>query len=146
MQLKPFQLLGVSSLVVTVLLFAPSAFAKPGYRLAAQEQYRLLEKNGKGEIQCTYCHTNPNGGAGWNKFGQQLKDLYFGDARKNVADMLFLALRANKDSDEDGFTDVLEVVAKTLPGDATSKPTVTVAVLQAELTKLGGLDSFKPKR
>jgi hypothetical protein len=143
---RPVQVLIFAFVIFTSFILVSSATARSGYRLAAQEQYLLLEKSGKGEITCAYCHTSPNGGAGWNKFGQQLRDLYFGEARRNVGDMLFMALRANKDADADGYTDVLEVVAKTLPGDAASKPAKSVADLQAELTKLGGLQVFMPKR
>jgi hypothetical protein len=144
---KPTRILGIAcSLLMLTAVALPFADARAGYRLAVQEQYRLLDKNGKGEVGCVYCHTSPNGGSGWNKFGEQLRELYFGNARRNVGDMLYMALRANKDSDGDGYTDALEVVAKTLPGDANSKPSASVAVVQAELTKVGGVDSFKPKR
>jgi hypothetical protein len=145
--LKAAQILGLTILLIAITAIAtPFADARAGYRLAAQEQYRLLDKAGKGEIGCIYCHTSPNGGTGWNKFGEQLRELYFGNARRNVGDMLYMALRSNKDSDNDGYSDVLEVVAKTLPGDPSSKPSVSVTAVQAELTKVGGVDSFKPKR
>jgi hypothetical protein len=143
--MKPAHLLGFGALALTALAFAPLASAKNGYRLQAQEQYKLLDKDGKGAISCTYCHTSPNGGGSWNKFGQAMRDLYFGDAKRNVGDMLYLTLKAGKDSDGDKYTDVLEVVAKTLPGDAKSKPSKTVAALQAELKAMGGVDAFKPK-
>jgi hypothetical protein len=102
-------------------------------------------QDGKGAIGCTYCHTSPSGGGSWNKFGQAMRDLYFGDAKRNVGNMLYLTLKANKDSDGDKYTDVLEIVAKTLPGDASSKPSKTVAALEAELKALGGVDAFKAK-
>jgi hypothetical protein len=143
--MKPAHLLGLSALALTALAFAPLASAKNGYRLQAQEQYKLLDKDGKGAIGCIYCHVSPNGGGSWNKFGQAMKDLYFGDAKRNVGDMLYLVLKANKDADGDKYSDVLEVLAKTLPGDATSKPSKTVAALTAELKKMGGVDAFKAK-
>jgi hypothetical protein len=143
--MKPAHLLGLGALALTVLAFAPLASAKNGYRLQAQEQYKLLDKDGKGAISCTYCHTSPNGGGSWNKFGLAMKDIYFGDAKRNVGDMLYLTLKANKDADGDKYSDVLEVVAKTLPGDAKSKPTKTVAALEAELKAMGGVDAFKAK-
>ncbi len=145
MKFKPAHLLGLSTLAIAAMVLSPLANAKNGYRLAAQEQYKLLDKDGKGEVGCIYCHAGPNGGSSWNKFGQQLRDLYFGDAKRNVGDMLYLGLKANKDSDGDGYADVLEIVAKTLPGDDKSKPTKSVKDLEADLKKLGGVEIFKPK-
>ncbi len=145
MKFKPAHLLGLGSLAVAALLLAPYASAKNSYRIAAQAQFKLISADGKGEIGCIYCHASPTGGRGWNKFGQELSGFYFGDAKRNIGDALYLTLKADKDADGDKYPDVLEVVAKTLPGDATSKPTKTVAVLEAELKALGGVDAFKPK-
>jgi hypothetical protein len=50
------------------------------------------------------------------------------------------------DSDADGFTDALEVVAGTLPGDSSSRPSKTVAQLEQELSVLGGVEYFAPKK
>ena len=52
--------------------------------------------------------------------------------------------KPDKDSDKDGYKDVLEVYAKTLPGDPESKPTTPVAELEAQLEAEGGVDLFKP--
>ncbi len=145
MKLKPAHILGLSSLALAALVLSPLAFAKNSYRIAAQAQFKLLSADGKGEIGCIYCHASPNGGGSWNKYGEALKTQYFGASKRNIADALYQSLKAKKDSDGDKYADVLEVVAKTLPGDATSKPTKTVAVLEAELKKLGGVDAFKPK-
>ncbi|MFN3267297.1 MAG: hypothetical protein ACK41E_10730 [Deinococcales bacterium] len=144
--MKPAHLLGLGALALVAIAFTPLASAKNGYRLQAQEQYMLLDKDGKGAISCTYCHASPSGGSSWNKFGQAMRDLYFGDAKRNVGNMLYLVLKANMDSDGDKYSDVLEVVAKTLPGDANSKPTKTIAALEAELKTLGGVDAFKMKK
>lgn len=145
MNLKPAHALGLGALAVAAFTFAPFASAKNAYRLAAQEQFKLLDKNGKGEIGCIYCHASPNGGSNWNKYGQELRGFYFGDAKRKIGEALYLSLKADKDSDGDTYSDVLEVIAKTLPGDASSKPTQSVAALAAELKKLGGVDVFKPK-
>jgi hypothetical protein len=145
MKLKPAHVLGLGSLALAALLLSPYASAKNAYRIAAQAQFKLLSADGKGDISCTYCHTSPSGGGSWNSFGQQIRGLYFGTSKRNIGDALYQTLKANKDSDGDKFSDLLEVVAKTLPGDASSKPSKTVAVLTAELKKMGGVDAFKPK-
>jgi hypothetical protein len=144
-KLKPAHFLTLGALLGAVTLVAPLATAKNAYRLQAQEQYKWVDKDGKGTpITCQMCHIAPNGGRSWNKFGSAMSAIYFGEAKRNVGDMLYLTLKANKDADEDGYTDVLEIVAKTLPGDAKSKPTKSVKDLEAELVKLGGVDAFKP--
>ena len=51
-----------------------------------------------------------------------------------------------KDSDGDGFIDVLEVFAGTLPGDASSRPLVTPQFLMQSLEKAGGLEIYKPRQ
>ena len=145
MKLKPAHLLGLGSLALAALVLSPYANAKNSYRIAAQAQFKLLSADGKGEIGCVYCHTSPSGGGSWNSFGNAVKGLYFGTSKRNIGDALYQVLKANKDSDGDKFSDLLEVVAKTLPGDASSKPTKTVAVLTADLKKMGGVDAFKPK-
>lgn len=43
------------------------------------------------------------------------------------------------------MADALEVIAETMPGDEKSEPTPTVAALEEELKKLGGVDAFKSK-
>jgi hypothetical protein len=50
------------------------------------------------------------------------------------------------DTDTDGFADALEVVAGTLPGDPNSRPNSSLAVLEQELARLGGVEFFAPKK
>jgi hypothetical protein len=146
MKLKPAHVLALCALGGATMMLSPLATAKNAYRLQAQEQYKWVDKDGKAApaITCTMCHIAPNGGRSWNKFGSAMSAIYFGEAKRNVGDMLYLTLKAGKDADADGYTDVLEIVAKTLPGDAKSKPTASVKDLEAELVKLGGVDAFKP--
>lgn len=61
---------------------------------------------------CMVCHTSTSGGAPTNSYGQA-----FGSAGHN-----FQAIE-NQDSDGDGFSNLEELQAKTLPGDPNSKPT-----------------------
>jgi hypothetical protein len=139
----------VGSLVFASLiggLIVPNASARPGFRAVVAEQFKLADKDGKiDSITCQYCHTNPGGGGSWNKWGTAVREQLKGDAKGNITDALYLALKADQDSDGDGYADALEVVAKTMPGDEKSKPTATVAALEEELKKMGGVDAFKTK-
>jgi hypothetical protein len=144
MKLKPAFLLAAGAIALAVVSLTPTS-AKNAYRLQAQEQYKLVGADKK-EIGCAYCHTAPTGGSNWNKFGNELRTLYFGDAKRDISQALYLALKADKDSDGDGFKDALEIIAKTEPGNDKSKPTKTVAALEAELKTAGGVDAFKPKK
>jgi hypothetical protein len=145
MILKPTHLLMATVFATAVIALSPAVNARNAYRLQAQTQYKLVGADGKGGIGCIYCHTSSYGGSNRNAFGTALDVLYDGAAKRNISQALYLILKANKDSDKDGYSDLLEVVAKTAPGDATSKPTKTTVALTADLKKLGGVDAFKPK-
>jgi hypothetical protein len=127
-------------------LFIGRAHAVPEYLGVLLTQYRL---NGDAVAQgarCQYCHVYEDGSVPWNAFGDRVHDALFDTGNDlNIGNALYTALKDNADSDGDGYTDVLEVVAKTLPGDANSKPTKSVAELEAELKALGGVDAFKPR-
>lgn len=136
--------------VLTVILVCtavavPLASARGGYRVVATDLFRLDKKDGQPTITCQFCHQNPNGGAPWNKWGETVREQFFGAANKDIAQALYLALKARKDSDGDGYDDVLEVLAKTRPGDPNSKPSSPKDTLEAELKAWGGVDSYKPK-
>ncbi len=139
MTFKPIHWLALSAAFIGATALTPSS-AKNAYRIQAIQQYSVTS------MGCIYCHTSPSGGSGWNAYGTALQVIYDGAAKRNISDALYLVLKANKDSDGDGYSDTLEVVAKTLPGDKASKPTKTVKALEAELKALGGVDHFKAKK
>lgn len=143
MKPRPPRLRATHALALAAALVALSAAqpasARNAYRLQAIQQYKLSG------MTCQYCHVSASGGNNWNTFGTRLDTVYEGEAKRNIRQALYLVLKQNADSDKDGYADVLEVVAKTLPGDAKSKPTKSVAALQADLKKLGGVDTFKAK-
>ena len=136
---KPLHWLALSAALVAATALTPSS-AKNAYRLQAIQQYSVTS------MGCIYCHTSPSGGSNWNAFGTSLKTIYLGTAKSNISEALYLVLKANKDSDADGYTDTLEIVAKTLPGDKASKPTKTVKALEAQLKALGCVEKFKAKK
>jgi hypothetical protein len=136
--MRPLHFLALSVALLGSAALQPTS-ARNAYRLQAIQQYKLSS------MSCTYCHVSATGGSNWNRFGTALDATYQGASKRNIRQALYDVLKANRDSDGDGYADVLEVVAKTLPGDAKSKPAKTVPALQAELKKLGGVDAFKPK-
>jgi hypothetical protein len=125
-----------------LVLLIPLAMARPGYRTALIGQFNLVPDTPEiRTIGCTYCHTNASGGSPWNGFGNTLRANFKG----GVTTSLYEALKSLKDSDGDGYADVLEVFAGSLPGDPTSKPNVSVQALEDRLSKAGGVDMYKPK-
>jgi hypothetical protein len=128
-------------ITLTVTALTPGV-ARNIYRLHAIQQYKLGTDT---VMTCQYCHAKTSGGNNWNGFGQLMLEVYRKNAKGSPEAMLYLTLKAKRDSDDDGFIDALEVVAKTLPGDPESKPQKTVPELETALKKMGGLDAFKPK-
>ncbi len=128
-----------TTLTLSVAFFVQAAGARSAYMGQLFSQFKLSSDATAKSAGCQYCHTQAFGGGSWNAFGTAMKTQFKGDAKA----ALYKVLSANKDSDGDGYSDVLEVVAKTLPGDAKSKPTKPQTALQASLKKMGGLAAFK---
>ncbi len=133
----------VCASILTTLAYS-LAGARSSYSTLAFSQYLLEKDVSITKSSCKFCHSNAFGGGTWNKFGAALKTQWDGAANRKIQDALYLVLKENKDSDADGYSDALEVVAKTLPGDAKSKPSATVVELEVQLKKLGGVEAFKP--
>lgn len=138
-----------------LLLSASAAFALPGFRKAAIQQFHYDRENPLWELDrrvmaCTYCHVREAGGAPWNPFGQALQAQFVKDARagqrQKFPQVLHDLLKAGQDADGDGFTDALEVFARTLPGDPKSKPEQSVADLQAAFEQAGGAAQYAPAK
>ncbi|MEJ5376034.1 MAG: hypothetical protein WHX93_05605 [bacterium] len=95
---------------VTVLVLAFSlgwvlqAYAVGSYLSDLNSRY-------SSSYSCTVCHTSTSGQAPRNAYGQAFE----------AANNSFEAIEA-QDSDSDGFTNLVELQAGTLPGDANSKP------------------------
>jgi hypothetical protein len=107
------------------------------YREQVVKQFKFVNAR----VSCAFCHNSPGGGDARNGFGQLVESkLGSGDIGK----ALFNALSEKKDSDGDGYTDMLEVFAGTFPGNKDSSPIVTAAALEAAFTKAGGVDQYKP--
>ena len=123
----------------------------PAYRLQAIQQLHydvgqpLWQYSAK-VMACTFCHVNAKGGAPWNAFGQALQKGFQTDPKAKFGEVLHRVLAANGDADGDGYPDALEVFARTLPGDASSKPGKPLAELEAEFAAAGGVNQYAPKQ
>ncbi len=140
--MKPSHLIVFASILAT--LAYSIAGARSSYGTLAFSQYQLEKDASITKSGCKFCHSTAFGGGTWNKFGDALKTQFQGAANHKIQDALFLVLKENKDSDGDGYSDALEIVAKTLPGDAKSKPSATPEELESQLKKFGGVEIFKP--
>ncbi len=126
--------------LITVIGLVPTR-ANDSYLSLVYSQFKFLEED---EIGCSFCHSDPDGGEGWNSFGQLTKRT-LEKTNGNMEQALYLSLKANRDSDNDGYKDALEIVARSLPGDVKSRPTQSIAQLERELLTLGGVEAFKPQ-
>lgn len=124
----------------------------PRYRIQAIQQFHYDQDNPLWELDrrvmaCTYCHTEANGGKSWNSFGEQLREQFrlSSQQKKKFPEVLYDLLKAEKDSDGDGYSDVLEVYAKTLPSDDTSKPKLSAEEIHSAFEAAGGIEQYKPK-
>lgn len=143
--------LGGALLAGLVLLSAPTALALPKYRVEAarflghDKDDPLWQLSGK-VMPCVTCHTQPQGGKGWNAFGQSLQAEFRAQPRANFRTVLRSVLAREADADADGSPDALEFFARTLPGDPKSKPSKPLRDLQAEFEQAGGLPEDKAKK
>lgn len=136
-----------------VVLAAPVALAIPRYRNQAVVQFHYDRGNPLWQLDrrvmaCTYCHVKESGSAPWNPFGEAIRAAFRADAEagkhSKFPQILSAVLQAGGDADQDGYLDVLEVFARTLPGDPKSRPAQPVADLQAAFEKAGGLGQYLP--
>jgi hypothetical protein len=141
--MKPITFLVAFLLVLIAQPFVMIGGARPVYNAIMTYQYKLREDKDLRDT-CQYCHIQAEGGEGWNLFGTLMQEVFSEEGKRRVPETLYETLKRNADSDRDGYRDVLEVVAKTFPGNKNSVPTKTVKELEAELEKLGGVDAFKP--
>jgi hypothetical protein len=135
--------LTVLSIGIVASALSSRALARPIYNAIMEHQYGIREDKNARASTCLYCHTDLEA-SDWNPFGLELRNTFKNEGAKRVPESLYLVLKRDKDSDQDGYKDVLEVFAKTLPGDPESKPEEPVEKLEAQLEATGGVDLFKP--
>lgn len=131
---------------LTLLLAWPGVGALPVYHGLAIDQLRLGVAARR--AGCAYCHQAET--EALNPFGKAVLAAGRSGAggvplsEQAVAGALYAVLRADRDADDDGYADVLEVLAGTLPGDRRSRPNASPAALRAKLKRLGGVDRYRP--
>ncbi|MFC4426871.1 hypothetical protein [Deinococcus navajonensis] len=138
-----------------VLLSAPATLALPTYRKQAAQLMHYDRDNplwalDRRVVPCTFCHVKETGGAPWNPFGEAIRATFRADAEagrhRKFPEVLQALLASEGDADKDGYADVLEVFARTLPGDPQSKPTDSVAQVRAAFDKAGGVKQYAPAK
>ncbi|ANE42569.1 hypothetical protein [Deinococcus puniceus] len=144
----------LGGLIALLVLAAPAALALPKYRLQAINQFHLDDGSGLAALDrrvmsCSYCHVKESGGAPWNPFGEAIQATFKANAeaggKAKFPEILFTLLESGGDADGDTYPDALEVWAKTLPGDAASKPDGVLETVQAEFEAVGGAEQFMPR-
>jgi hypothetical protein len=137
-------------LLPLLLTPASTVSAMPQFRLQAIQQLHydrldpLWEYSGK-VMSCTFCHVGKGGGAPWNVFGQALQKGFQINPKSRFGDVLYTVLKANGDSDGDGYPDATEIYANTLPGDAASHPEQPLAELEKAFAAAGGMAQYMTK-
>lgn len=123
-----------------------TAFALPQYRLQAIKQFHYKGSTlKKSTMPCTFCHVNDSGGAPWNSFGENLRKTFRENPDRSISEALFLLLKQDLDSDQDGYSDILEVYAHTLPGNPESKPAKPLDALKTAFAKAGDIEQYAPE-
>jgi K319L-like, PKD domain len=102
----------VTWLITTIIsLTASTAEAYSSYTTSFNAEYGTAGTNGGSTMgSCITCHVNSNGTGGYNSYGNDWKP------GKNYSAIEGL------DSDDDGYTNIDEILVDTFPGDASSKP------------------------
>lgn len=99
--------------VVVLVAFALTAIATPAFKTVFDKTYSPKPGTALAKAGCVVCHTKM-GSKDLNPYGKALKG----------KPMTAASLKAieNMDADKDGWTNIQEIKAGTLPGDPNSKP------------------------
>ena len=138
---------GLAGLFAGTLALLSLAVARPTYREQAIRQFHYTGSVlSRRTMACTFCHERERGGAPWNTFGEALKQGFSDHPTSRFGTVLYEVLREGGDADADGYEDALEVFARTLPGDATSRPKERVEDLKIRFQQAGGVEQYQPPK
>jgi hypothetical protein len=101
---------------VLVLFVCGAVYASLAWSKVFKTLYKPIPDGAIVKAKCAVCHIDPKGKVKgkYNPYGTMLKG-----KKVNAA---FLKAIESKDSDKDGFSNIAEIKADTLPGDPKSKP------------------------
>lgn len=101
----------VIAIIAAVLIISTAAIASIAWQKIFMDNYKPKADTALAKAKCQICHTK---GAELNLYGKAL------NAKPKTAASLKAVEKL--DSDKDGFTNLEEIKAGTLPGDPKSKP------------------------
>lgn len=99
---------------IVIAIISSAAFATISWNKQFKSTYTSKPDSAITKASCVVCHLKPTGKGGLNSYGKSL------DGKAVSAQSLKSV--ENKDADGDGVSNINEIKAGTLPGDANSKP------------------------
>ncbi len=102
---------------ILVLTLAVPALARSKVWTAFSDLYKPKDGGTIAKARCTTCHVTADDYSKLNPFGADVKPQW----EKSETDAALKAVE-KLDSDKDGFDNITEIKADTLPGDPNSKP------------------------
>lgn len=115
-----------SALVVVFLVLASLSFAKPPFLKVFMDTYKISPNSPLGKAKCLSCHLPP-APPKRNSYGLDVQAA-MEKAHSRMLTAEILKAVEKKDSDGDGFSNLAEIRAGTLPDDKKSKPAKKVAL------------------
>ena len=100
--------------ILAAFVVATAVMATVPWGKLFKTTYKIDKDTPLYKAKCAACHVKSNGKGGLNAYGKLLD--------KKKANKQSLKAVEGKDADEDGFNNLAEIKAGTLPGDKTSKP------------------------
>jgi FlaG/FlaF family flagellin (archaellin) len=111
----------IVGLVIAVLLVSAIAWAKPQYLKVFMATYTISSTSTLGKAQCAVCHPSKTKTDTLNPYGKDIQAVMQAQKTKVLTKDILQRFQ-NLDSDKDGFTNITEIKADTLPGDPRSHP------------------------
>jgi len=130
--------------VVLLGLSPGTAYALPQYFSVVKTTYAVKAGGIIDAKNCGLCHVDPAGGGAVNPYGKDVKS-FLKAAKTQTLTPAGLHSIDSLDSDGDGFANVDEYKADTLPGDATSHPNKAPTLTVREVKSEGDVSPFDVK-
>ena len=114
-----------------VLVAASQCFAKPPFWKVFVDTYHINPNSAIGKARCLTCHAPP---PRRNAYGLEVQAALEAAHARMVTPEILRSIE-KKDADGDGFTNIAEIKADSMPGDAKSKPAVAKPVKKHPLAR-----------